>query len=676
MNNLAIFSDGTSQFRRPEEPNAFTSVNLRLRVDKRDALVCSVKVGNTKYQMREDGQDDLFRYFAADVMLTDQIMNYCFEIIEYGTTYYYDRMGVTYNVRDEYLFSITPGFSTPDWAKGAVMYQILVDRFCNGDTSNDVVDNEYYYINTYVKGVKEWDKAPENFDVARFYGGDLEGVRQKLYYLKSIGVEVIYFNPIFVSPSNHKYDISDYDYVDPHYTVIPEDADGVLSEGDYNNANAIKYKKRVTDKKNLEASNEFFAKFVEEAHSKGLKVILDGVFNHCGSFNKWMDREGIYDESFGYPDGAYKSADSPYRNYFQFFEEDWPNNHKYDGWWGNDTLPKLNYEGSNELYDYIISIGKKWVSPPYNCDGWRLDVAADLGHSEEFNHKFWNDFRKAVKQANPNAVVLAEHYGDPSRWLDGYQWDTIMNYDAFMEPLSYFLTGMEKHSDKFEQDALGDGVRFKNTMMHFMTKMKTPSLMCSMNQLSNHDHSRFLTRTNHKAGRVATLGSQAAGEGVDINILRLASMIQFTWPGAPTLYYGDEAGVVGFTDPDNRRTYPWGNADYDLIDYHRDLIMIHRESTALRKGSLVFLDAGKDFIAYARFDRVQIMVIAINMSSDLKSVDIPVWIAGVPMEAEITRLIISNQKGYSILPAARQVKNGILHIDMKPQGGVVYRYEI
>ena len=173
---------------------------------------------------------------------------------------------------------------------------------------------------------------------------------------------------------------------------------------------------------------------------RGMRVILDGVFNHCGSFNKWMDRERIYERQPGYEPGAFISADSPYRSFFKFHNEhEWPYNPFYDGWWGHDTLPKLNYEDSPKLEEYILKIAAKWVSPPYNIDGWRLDVAADLGFSQEYNHEFWRKFRRTVKEANPNAIILAEHYGDASSWLHGDQWDTVMNYDAFMEPLTWFF---------------------------------------------------------------------------------------------------------------------------------------------------------------------------------------------------------------------------------------------
>lgn len=677
MNIDAIHSDETAQYVSPMEPAENETVTIRLRVAHGNAKEIYLIADGQKLLMQLDRSGDRFDYYMAKVRLGTQTLSYCFfSTGEDGTTIYYDKYGVSDRIRSEYAFHIIPGFSTPDWAKGAVMYQILTDRFCNGDPSNDVLTNEYHYIRTKSKKIDNWDQLPNpDFGVAEFYGGDLEGVRQKLYYLKSLGVEVIYFNPLFVSPSNHKYDIADYDHIDPHYGKIVCDDGRLLEEGEYENAHAERYINRVTSRENLEASNQFFADFIAEAHAKGIRVILDGVFNHCGSFNKWLDREGIYLPENGYAPGAYQQADSPYRSYFHFGDENaWPKNPSYEGWWGHDTLPKLNYEGSKELYDYILQIGRKWVSPPYNADGWRLDVAADLGHSGEFNHKFWHDFRDAVKEANPNAVILAEHYGDASSWLAGDQWDTVMNYDAFMEPISYFVTGMEKHSDGYEPMAQGDGVRFENTMRHFMTKFTGPSLYCAMNELSNHDHSRFLTRTNHKVGRAAQLGVAAASEDINIPLYKVAVLMQMTWPGAPTIYYGDEAGVCGFTDPDNRRTYPWGNANYPLIDYHRDVILMHKCSSALRRGSLKFLASGTNYVSYGRFNASERYVVAVNVSGEDLALDIPVYLAEVE-DGQMQQTLLTNERGYTIMPSPYEVQGGMVHIALSPYSGIVLRQE-
>ncbi|MCR4731708.1 MAG: glycoside hydrolase family 13 protein [Lachnospiraceae bacterium] len=681
MNRDALFSDGTKYYQNPPEPKSGDTVTIRLRTAKGEDCVVVLCTGDERipFSREVESTDPYFDYFKGDLQLEEDNVSYYFEIRTMEETIYYDRFGASDEVRWQYRFTIAPDFSTPDWSKGAVMYQILVDRFADGDMGNDVEDHEYHYITSYSSRIRDWNALPANFDVCNFYGGDLEGVRQKLFYLKGLGIEAIYFNPLFVSPSNHKYDIQDYDHIDPHYGVIKVDGGECLADGDYDNHHATMYKKRVTALENLEASNEFFANFVKEAHEKGIRVILDGVFNHCGSFNKWLDREGIYDGEEGYDPGAYVSKDSPYHDFFRFFssgEGDWPYNNSYDGWWGHDTLPKLNYEGSQKLEDYIIGIGRKWVSPPYNCDGWRLDVAADLGHSQEYNHKFWKRFRREVKEANPQAIVLAEHYGDASSWLAGDQWDTVMNYDAFMEPVSFFLTGMEKHSDRYEGELFGNGRTFEITMRHCMTEFLSPSLYCAMNQLSNHDHSRFLTRTNHKVGRVSDLGSEAAGEDINIPVFKLAVLIQMTWPGAPTLYYGDEAGVVGFTDPDNRRTYPWGNVNEQLIDYHRDAIFMHRYHKALKLGSLIFLSTGRNFVSYGRFTRDEKMIIAINSGDYEMDVTIPVWKAEVPADCQITEVFKTSERGYSIMQLSTDVKGGYLQAHLDPYTGIVWKKDL
>lgn len=667
MNKNALFCDGTSDYVIPAEPGIHEKVRLRFRTARDDAQEVCLISGGEALQMQKMSSGEVFDYYETEVQLTDTMFVYYFRIKSESEELCYHRCGVSEHPVEYYNFRIMPGFSTPAWAKGAVMYQIFVDRFCNGDPSNDVEDGEYVYIGEPVCKVKDWNEFPAAMDIRRFHGGDLQGVLDKLDYLEELGVEVIYFNPLFVSPSNHKYDIQDYDYIDPHYGVIIEDGGEVLPEGEKDNTRATKYQKRTGDIRNLEASNRLFAKLVEEMHTRGMRVILDGVFNHCGSFNKWMDRERIYEPQPEYEKGAYVSAQSPYRDFFHFFderEEAWPYNKNYDGWWGHDTLPKLNYEDSPTLEEYILNIGKKWVSPPYNADGWRLDVAADLGYSNEYNHIFWENFRKAVKSANPQALILAEHYGDPGEWLQGDEWDSVMNYDAFMEPLTWFLTGMEKHSDERRTDLWGNADNFVNTMNHFMASMLTPSLQVAMNELSNHDHSRFLTRTNHIVGRVAQLGSKAAEEGINLAVMREAVAVQMTWVGAPTVYYGDEAGVCGFTDPDSRRTYPWGQENRELVEFHKEMIRIHKREKPLRTGSLKMLSWSSNVLAYARFQEGEQIIVVLNNSKELKEVTIPVWQAEVPMKGKMERLMYSWEKSYTTERDIYLVEDGETVVNM------------
>ncbi|MDR2546804.1 MAG: glycoside hydrolase family 13 protein [Lachnospiraceae bacterium] len=678
FNRRALFSDLTEDFISPLEPNAFGRVTITFQTEKDNVdqvWLCSV---TDKFMMMKTDTDDLLDYYEVEIQLEDTPFYYYFSVHSGKITCFYDRRGVVKELEPYYMMRIIPGFKTPDWAKGAVMYQIYVDRFFNGDPDNDVLTNEYHYVGGDVERVEDWNKYPASFGVREFYGGDLQGVIDKLDYLVELGIDAIYFNPLFVSPSNHKYDIQDYDSIDPHIGVIVKDEGDLLSGKEYENRMASRYKTRVTNKENLDASNMLFAKLVKEAHKRGIKVILDGVFNHCGSFNKWMDRERIYENALGYEKGAYCSADSPYRSYFNFMgssNSDWPYNGKYDGWWGFDTLPKLNYEGSRDLFHYMMNIAAKWVAPPYNADGWRLDVAADLGHTPEFNHYFWKEFRKAVKRANPDAIILAEHYGSAAEWLNGDEWDTVMNYDAFMDPISWFLTGMQKHSDDYRADLHGNADGFWGAMQANMAVFSMPSLLVAMNELSNHDHSRFLTRTNGKVGRSNNLGPEAANEGIKKAVMREAVVIQMTWPGAPTIYYGDEAGLCGFTDPDNRRTYPWGNEDFVMITLHQELIRIHKENKEFLTGALRQLDSSHNFLAYARFTRQGKSIVLINNNDYEVGKDIIVWHLGIPRQSVMRRLILTDEAGFNVDSVDYQITSGRLSFVMPPMSAMILRYQ-
>ena len=672
LSKKALFSDGTKDYRSPAEPRENDKVTIRFRTKRDNVDMVWLCSREKKQRMKRTETKWDFDYYSVEIQLGSEPFFYYFKVVTGILECYYDRYGVNDKPREEYYFCIVPGFSTP--AKGAVMYQILVDRFYNGNPAGDVLDGEYYYVDGPTKHVENWAHCPQGISVREFYGGDLEGVRQKLDYLQELGIEVLYFNPLFVSPSNHKYDCQDYDYIDPHVSNIVVDEGAVLPEGCKDNTQAARYITRVTDKRNLEASNAYFAKFVEEVHAHGMKIILDGVFNHCGSFHKWLDREKLYEQQGGYAPGAYVSGESPYRDFFAFQnQEAWPDNGSYEGWWGFETLPKLNYEGSQELWNYVLDIGRKWVSPPYNVDGWRLDVAADLGHSPEVNHRFWKEFRKAVKEANPNAVILAEHYGDPKSWLLGDEWDTIMNYDAFMEPITWFLTGMEKHSDEYRGECFGNPGDFEGAMRHHMTRFMTSSLQCAMNELSNHDHSRFLTRTNKKVGRAEQLGTDAAGRGINKAVMKEAVVFQMTWPGAPTLYYGDEAGQVGFTDPDNRRTYPWGSEDMDLLNFHREMIRIHKEHEAFKTGSIQFVWGEYNFLCYARYNRREHFLVVLNNDAVSRTVEMVVWPVGLPKECELEQIMYSHEDGFSTNPVTYEVKGGKLNITLTEFSAVVLR---
>ncbi|MBO5327848.1 MAG: glycoside hydrolase family 13 protein [Clostridia bacterium] len=674
MNRHAIFSDETLSFKTPYEPKSGDTVKLTIRTLANDVLCVYAYINGIKKRMKKIKTQGLFDYYQVSFVCPDKKVNYYFALFDEDDKVCYNRIGCVENHQSEYDFSFVPNFTVPDWAKGAVYYQIFTDRFCNGEKGNDVLDNEYFYTGGHSKRITRWEKFPDELDVRCFYGGDLQGVRQKLDYLQSLGVEVIYFNPLFVSPSNHKYDTQDYDHIDPHLAVIENDKEHALQHWEKHNGFAERYIKRVTDKTNLEKSNAYFADLVKEIHSRGMRVVIDGVFNHCGSFNKWLDREGIYLNKQGFEKGAYQSVESPYRSYFKFENE--TAHSPYEGWWNYITLPKLNYEESKALEEYVLKIGAKWVSEPYNVDGWRLDVAADLGHSEKYNHKFWQLFRESVRKAKPEAFIMSEHYGSPEPWLNGKEWDSVMNYDAFMEPVTWFLTGVDKHSKNADKKRFLDGGYFFDSMFINMSKFSRPSLDSALNQLSNHDHSRFLTRTNGQVGTLKQKGPQAAAEGIDKKVFCLAVLIQMTWPGSPGVYYGDEAGVVGWTDPDNRRTYPWGKEDKELIEFHKKAIGLRNRLNCFKTGSIKALDSGNGYIAYARFDRRECAVIVINRSEKPVKLSVPVWEAGVETGDKVSLEFYLNEKSFGYGEGEElPVKHGRVFVTLGAKSAAVYGYK-
>ena len=660
----ALFADGSADYLNPPECEPGDTVRLRFRTLRENAdsvLLILVKNENEEdeeHEMHLAERGRIFDYYEASLTAEETPVQYYFEVTRGEERCQYTRLGADGGLGRRFYFTLFPGFHVPDWLKGCVMYQIFVDRFRDGDSSNNVRDGEYTYLGRPAEAA-DWDMPTAELDVGRFYGGDLAGVLEKLDYLEALGIEAIYFNPLFVSPSNHKYDCQDYEHIDPHQTVIKKDGD---------------YSIRTADEENLAASDAWFADFIAQCHARGIRVIIDGVFNHCGSWNKMMDREKLYEARGTYEPGAYTAKNSPYHSYFHFADERdeaWPDNASYEKWWGNETLPKLNYEDSPALEAYILSIAKKWVSPPYNADGWRLDVAADLGHSGAYNHTFWKKFRDAVREANPEAVVFAEHYGDAAEWIWGQEWDTVMNYDAFMEPVTWFLTGMEKHSDRRRDELCGDADSFFRTMLHAQCSMHTSSMLSAMNELSNHDHSRFLTRTNKQVGRLNTLGYQAASEGINLGLFSAAVVMQMTWPGAPTIYYGDEAGLCGWTDPDSRRPYPWGRENHQILDFHTYLITLHKHDV-FRYGAWKPLYAKRYLLAYCRMYGRYAAIVVVNAGDSTMEVRLPVWEAGIDSDTPISRVIETTSNRYNVGYHDRATKNGFLYCKMEPYSSKVY----
>ncbi|MCQ2748694.1 MAG: glycoside hydrolase family 13 protein [Clostridia bacterium] len=643
-----------------------------------------------------------FDYYSAKFVVNNRCF-YHYELIDINNeTVYYnwkswgrtkeEERGIFYQYDFRYNFVIVPDMVIPKWTFTSLNYQVYIDRFCNGDTSNDVVDNEWMNKTCeyerhatprekeYVYSAKEWNDFPDVYDVNKFYNGDLQGLIDKLDYLKELGVGCLYLNPIFLSPSNHRYNVQNYEYIDPHIGKIVVDADGVLDDDSISNYESTKYTTRITKKENLEASNKLFIKLVKEAHKRGIKVILDGVFNHCSSYHPWLDRGSFYANAEGVEKGAYINQNSPYHDYFLFHQSKMKYNDSYDKWAGFETLPKLYYEGSKELEDYIMMIAAKWVSPPYNADGWRCDVAADIGCSRKYNHYFWKRFRQVVKEANPNAIIIAEYYEDPTDYLKGDEWDSIMGYRSFMEQVGYFFTGMDKHCNFDKNEELyGNASVLMDTMRWELSRMPMQSILCAFNQISNHDHARFLTRTKGEKGRIEDHGSSSANLGINPGIYKEATVFMYTWFGMPTIYYGDEVGLAGWTDPDNRRPYPWGREDKEFFCFHKDLKDTCNKYPSLKFGSLRPLKIEENLLAYAKIADSEIAIVIFNNRDNkfVESISVDVWQLGIIDGTKMKTVFRSNVASSVTTEKEVNVFNGQININLVAFATaiVVYKFE-
>ena len=525
------------------------------------------------------------------------------------------------------LMQYVPGFTAPSWAKDAVIYQIFPDRFRNGRTSNDPATGDVRYDDPVVRlnwGVKpegycrnyadgatncpwRFDATPpaDNPTVEQprgrdYYGGDLKGVDQQLEYLASLGVTAIYFNPIFDAGSNHSYDTQDYKKIDPYF--------GTQKDFD----NLVKHGKQL-----------------------GIRVILDGVFNHMSSDSPLFDRYHHYATV-----GACESTTSPYRAWFVFTEvgagngkcagANGPLSATYEGWFGFDSIPVLA-KSQADVQAYFLtapnSIAKRWLQA--GASGWRMDVSGD----PSFPDGYWESFRSVVKATNAQTLTISETWQKDStllRMIRGDRLDTTMNYrlrDAVLALLAPQAFDSKGFADSGHQISVSD---FADRLASQREDYPDAAYFSLMNLLDSHDTERLLwTLTpgpETTAGREGTPANVAAGK----LRLKLASLIQFTVPGAPTIYYGDEVGMTGDDDPDDRRTYPWadlgGSPDTGLLAHYTSLADLRDELAALTDGDFQVLLANDadETVAFGRRTGSAAAVVALNRSTSSRTLSIPV----------------------------------------------------
>ena len=474
-----------------------------------------------------------------------------------------------HNLPEWQLTVYNPEYKTPDYAKGSIIYHIFVDRFRK---AGGVVTKRKYRLHD------NWYEDPEvsgpdgNYYADDFFGGNFRGIVEKLDYLKSLGVGIIYLSPVFESFSNHRYDTGDYLKTD----------ELLGTESDFKN-------------------------LIDAVHEKGMKIILDGVFNHSGSDSLYFNKFGRYPTL-----GAYQSKDSPYFDwyYFKKFPDD------YACWWGCDNVPELNKnnEGYRNLIFGVNGVIEKWQT--MGVDGWRLDVVDEL--PIDFTYRLVD----TIKRLNKNALVIGEvwedastkvSYGQLRPYLLGGQLDGTMNY-PFMNAIIAYVRD-------------NDADYFTETVESILENYPKETVYCLMNSLGTHDTVRILnalsgvnaqgwTKEHRRAYRLSDIEYEKAREK-----LYLATVLQYALPGIPSVYYGDEAGVQGFDDPVNRRTYPWGREDNKILSHYKALGRIRLENADVFSGGFAMLNSD-GYVAFKRFSDKNEIIIAVNASDKNHSLNL------------------------------------------------------
>lgn len=509
-------------------------LTLSLRTRPGDARQVRLKVGSRTYPMSLVDTSDLYALYAARLPWDRRRdVSYAFELVDGAKVLWFgaNGLGTARQVRPFQLRAAAfKPFEVPRWVEGSVFYQIFPDRFQNGDKSNDPAD------------VQPWNAKPEYFN--RF-GGDVAGVRQHIGHLTNLGVSAVYFNPIFKSPSNHRYDAEDFQTIDPQFGTTEE-----------------------------------FAALTRELKSRNIRTVLDFVFNHTATtFKPFLDIRQ-------------NGQASTYKNWY--FIKSYPvrvqENPNYVAWFNYPSMPKLNL-GNPATHDYMLNLVDYWHRK-IPLAGLRLDVA------NEVDPNFWRDLRKRTKRLDSQMWIVGEVWGDGSPWLGGDQWDSVMNYQFRDANLRFFAEGKTTPS-QFMQRLMQVHNGYANQVSRNM-----------MNLLSSHDTPRFLT---------------LCGNNADLH--RLAATIQFTWVGAPSIYYGEELGMQGGADPDNRRGMEWQRATPDnaMLNFYKRLIRLRNSHRALQSGEpqVLLTNDRANVAAYARVLNNEMAIVAINRSDKARTLAIP-----------------------------------------------------
>ena len=551
---------------------------------------------------RQEGPYDIWQgSFSLD---KPSLFFYFFRITGHTGTFRLFKQGNDTNMEAGDLWQVScipTDFTVPQWAMGATIYQVFPDRFCkSGDCDLTGKLTPYVLHEKWNEEVFWQPNAKGEVLNNDFYGGNFRGITEKLDTLARLGVTILYLNPISKSFSSHRYDTGDYKTPDPMLGTL-----------------------------------EDFRILCDKAHEKGIRVILDGVFSHTGSNSLYFDKEGAFGGR-----GAYCSPDSPYYSWYQFHQ--YPNSYK--SWWGFDTLPTVN-KLDESFIDYIItgedSVVAHWLS--LGADGFRLDVA------DELPGIFLKKLKDRIRQIRHDALLMGEVWEDASNkisygqrcryFVDGVL-DSVMNY-PFRTAILNYLKGAD------------DGSCLSQTVMTILENYPKQVVACNMNLLGTHDTPRILTALvddfDGSREALATRRLTAEQKALALERLCLATTLQYTLPGSPSIYYGDETGMEGGKDPFNRRPYPWGQEDLRLMSHYTSLGSIRKQHASLREGTLTFFQAGGGRVGYTRQLGGQMIRTCVNCSQENWTVTPGRILSGQHLTEVCQEQISIGPMGYCIL---------------------------
>ncbi len=499
------------------------------------------------------------QWWETTVTVTMHRFTYRFFIHTNESSWWFNALGIEqYTPTDTNDFKLLVDFHFPNWIRDSVFYQIFPDRFADGEKKSNVKNGEYLCYNQPVIA-RKWGETPRPHSESggvEFFGGDIPGITQHLDHLTELGINAIYLNPIFTAPSNHKYDTADFLNVDPHL-----------------------------------GGNKALANLRKALYDREMRLMLDIVLNHCGETHPWFT-------------AAQSDPNSETAEFFTFNEHP----HNYACWLGISSLPKLNYRSEelrNRIYQAPNAILRHWLREPFSIDGWRIDVAnmlAKQGQSQ-LGHKIGRGIRRAVKSEFPDAYLLGEHFHDGTVHLQGEELDASMNYRGFAFPLLNWLAGYDIDR-AFVKDLSNKCLpteAFAKQLQTFIAAIPWQIAVQQFNQLGSHDTPRILTIV-----------------GGDVEKAKLAATILLTYPGIPCLYYGDEIGLMGGPDPDNRRCMIWDKKHWNTELYHHyhELIHLRKSSTALCWGGFQILYAADNTFAFLRETEQERVIVVLGRDKD------------------------------------------------------------